>query len=114
MKYIKQYENKLDIKNFKNGDYVICEEKTNMADINLVNFINSNIGQILNSKELDDSWDTLYEVRYENIPDELKMTDHFHVKYTYYIRNFYQKEIVHFSEKRETLELILSANKYNL
>jgi hypothetical protein len=101
MKYIKQYENNTKP---QIGDYVIV--KDSMADISLAIFFSENIGRIVNNE-----YQELYPflVQFENIPYDFKIE--FHGGGT---RQFDEDEIIEFSSNKKDLELILTANKYNL
>lgn len=99
MKYLKKYES---IDESKIGDYVICNDN----NLEVGEFIKNNIGQIINI-----SYGIHYYIKYDNIPDDIKkyfndsMPD---------VRMMFREEVIHFSENKEKLKLLVTANKYNL
>ena len=100
MKYLKTFERN---KNPQIGDYVICQEYDTNDDI--LKFINNNIGVLVEIN--NDHFN--YLIEYENIPNNIIS----------YFRHGNQRqmtlgEIIHCSDNKEDLELILNANKYNI
>lgn len=118
MKHIKLYDNYNQQLKHPNDaqlyDYVICEDIAEEAEAeNIRNFIRNNIGQIIKItyKKTKSNPDlTKYEVKYENIPDNL--SEEFN-KFTN-ARLMFNDEIKYCSENKETLELILNQKKFNL
>lgn len=108
MKYIKKYE-QLKKNNPQVGDYVICEDRgDSSATDNLLNFIENNIGQIVDYKEY---YGVIpYEVQYIDRPESLKKYFHDDDK----VRRYSLSEIKFWSKNKIDLEIILSAKKYNL
>ena len=136
MKYIKTYE-KINIKEPKVGDYVICEEvipkwgfKTENEDyLKTCNFIATHVGKFVhkikknvNDYEEDDIWvKNIYIIEYENVPKELRTffsENESRVKNkskeTKYYRRTQIDNIKHISKNKEELEAKLNANKYNI
>ena len=127
MKYIKTYEKMNN--NPEIGDYVICNDQTQIPD-DIQNFIQTNIGQIIDYEKFDTSSgrrnDNPYCVKYENVPEEyckynvfltdVKMANliKFDLKPTEAVRYFNKYEFVHISKDKEYLETFLIAKKYNL
>jgi len=97
------------------GDYVICYEE-NMND-ELSKFLSENIGIIfLNfsdtcSEEIKYRDDSL--VKYFNVPESIKYCFNY-IDSSSSSRIMSRKEIIYFSKNKEDLEIILTANKYNL
>ena len=121
MKHLKVYES-LDKVSLEIGDYVICREYTVFKELN--EFISSNIGEyIAFIPDYDDS----YVIRYNNIPKEMSKfftiearpgsnrdSEHERNMQFYDCRSMIFSEIIHWSEDREDLEIILNTNKYNI
>jgi len=103
MKYLKHYENS---KNPKVGDYVICNELENKYMLS--EFIANNIGLIVRN-----FFGGSYQVKYENIPDEIKTCFGSDEKYSG-LRGMFRKEIIDFESSKEKLEMKLNIKKYNL
>lgn len=100
MRYIKTYE--YMEKRPQVGEYVICEENSNIKEIN--DFLSQNIGKIV---DIDGN---KFEVLYNSskIPNKIS-------------HNFYGgkrlmeiHEIIHHSYNIDDLESIIDGNKYNL
>ena len=106
MKYIKQFENGYGL---REGDYVICDEEEDISPA--YNFIKNNIGIFLRII-VNSNNEEYYAVQYSNVPKELKMYFEYHNMYN--VRPMFEHEIRYWSNNREELESILSANKYNL
>jgi len=105
MKYIKTFESKN--KTPEVGDYVICSEIASTDTRETTDFIENNIGQIIQ----DD--DDIYKIKYINPPltgDFLHVSIDDPLRYRWAIRN----RILHFSKNKEDLEAILAAEKFNL
>lgn len=86
------------------GDYVIIKlnnnrkggiDKKDMKIFNMINYLENNIGTIVNCLNLGN----VFEVKFE--------IDNF-------IRKFSRSEIIHHSKNKKDLETILSAKKYNI
>jgi len=103
MKHLKYFEN---IEEPQVGDYVICEELSNLTP-DICNFISSNIGIIEYTK--NDDGETSYYIKYENVPEDI-----FFLTLRNNKRDMSREEIIHFSKNKEDLEYIINANKYNL
>jgi hypothetical protein len=113
MKYIKLYE-ELNVKIPQIHDYVLCVESEyeddtiNESEINLNNFISSNIGIIIKVKiSVKSKYD--YHIKYENVPDDIAM--YFEYDNT---RWSVKSDIIHWSNDREDLEALLAIKKYNI
>lgn len=108
MKHLKTYE-AINITP-EVGDYVIANSI--YASKKLQSFFNSNIGQIIekvkdvNKKSPDIILYKVYYDPYEVEPNNVILDDNSWL--------FDVDEILHISKNKEDLELILSANKYNL
>jgi hypothetical protein len=105
MKYIKQYEENTEP---QIGDYAIVKDSVVTINDAFADFLSENIGEIVDNKY---SYRYPFLVQFENIPDNLKIE--FSVL-NGYEREFNRNEIIAFSPNKEDLELIISANKYNL
>jgi len=105
MKYLKKYEDSTKDEP-QIGDYVICEQKEGFAKIHINSIIRNNIGIILEITDKEN-----YIVYYDcDIPQMLKRFFNDRVNSRIILKN----EIIYFSPNKEDLEVILSANKYNL
>jgi hypothetical protein len=107
MKYIKTYE---DInKEPQVGDYVICDDYFDK----LTEFEANNIGQITS---IDDDVDNgaPYNIKYNNIPYNIRTWFFYNDDHNYGIRPMSIEEIIFFSSNKEEVERYLQANKYNL
>ena len=93
----------------KKGNYVICEEP---AYPELFNFLNNNIGEVINFSTKQQR----YSIRYEDVPNNL---------FTYFYKSmrksglgghryFNFSDIKYYSDNKEELELLLQTKKYNL
>jgi hypothetical protein len=106
MKNIKNYEGFFSFRSRPEiDDYVICRE--NIADQNLRQFLDSNVGQIIDINNDRSN----YIVKYDDVPSEL--SDLFN--YGHHIpncRSMLRHEIIEFSKNKETL--IAQSNKYNI
>ena len=119
MKHIKTYET---LDGPKIGDYVICKDEQNFADLNI--FLTSHIGQVVqigndNKRLLDYPYIVQY---HENIPEVL-ISDYFSYftdsinnnEISYDCRCFASDEILNYSSDIKDMEIFLVArNKYNL
>jgi len=99
----------------KIGDYVICE-KSNWYPKEMRNFISTNIGTYI--KYVSDINDANYLIAYENAPDDVAKIPSFS---TVFVNNkvlsairMHKSQILHFSNKKEDMKLIINTNKYNL
>jgi len=104
MKHIKRFEDNNSVP--KIGDYVICKVEGIHYGDNVINFIQSSIGEITHIFS-----DNRIIVKYANIPQQIK-------RFFYDGNNndqlvFGINDIVKFGTKEE-LEFILTTNKYNL
>jgi len=108
MKYIKQFER---LSKYKVGDYIVIEYNWNSGNdilYNLKGFIDSTIG-VLYGEEYDKK---NLVIRYDNVPEELVQ---FFTKIdSGYIKPFYHSQMVGYSEKKEDLEYLINANKFNI
>lgn len=108
MKYIKTFEKatetfkpKLEI-----GDYVVVN--TNTHDNNFNNFINTNIGQVMDINV--EQYYTSVRIKYENIPSNIRYmflagTDEL---------SFVIDIVKYYSKNKRDLEYLLDEEKYNL
>jgi len=106
--YIKTFE-KINIGSPKKGDWVICNEESNLK-----NFLNNNIGFCYGYKERDEY---KYRVGYpDNIPRnfENKFNRTLYNGENLMARIFSKSEILYWSKDKNELEAILASNKYNL
>jgi len=113
MKHIKTYENN---KRLRLGNYVIVHEVTTTHSAHLNKFFDNNIGKYV---KYDIEADNKYCIEYENVPDEMQpfffdSGDFQLYNSNSHIRWFDRYEIIHFSNNKEDLKLILTTNKYNL
>ena len=92
-------------------DYVILDINWHSHILKLDYFLNNNIGQISKIKKDTKNRDNiLYQIMYENPPEEFKRSYFQHNRFGY----VYMAQIKHFSSNKEELEAIIDANKYNL
>ena len=105
MKHIKKFEqinNKPEI-----GDYVLCKAPNSALNPYLIDYLNSNFGQIVDEFTTN-TMGINYYVEYENIPEELKP------KFLKSKRIYREDSIIEYAKTKEELEVKLSAKKYNL
>jgi hypothetical protein len=110
MKYIKTYENNTEP---QIGDYAIVKDST-IRDTNDVihEFLMENIGKII---KIDYSSHFPFLIKFQNVPYELN--DRFRserIGRRVGKRDFSESEMIAFSPNKKDLEVIISANKYNL
>jgi len=104
MKYIKQYEEKDYIPHV--GDYVLCHTESDTKDKDT---FNHTIGYF------DRMFSSYYVIRFDK-KQEMKQGNRIYAKndldkiYLY----AYKYEVIYWSKNKEELELILTANKFNL
>jgi len=91
------------------GDYVYGEYDDQGFDEDFENFIKSNFGQII---EIKRKLDTIYSVKYENVPDNIQ--NMFFKLYDDYYTGFEKNDIKFFSPNKEDIEAYLQVMKYNL
>ena len=101
MKYIKAYESMKTEP--KIGDYILAN--STYASTKLQNFLLSNIGKIIEI-ETHKRAGTLYNVLYEDVPDNIILDDD--------TWKFELSEILSVSIDKEELKIKLDSNKYNL
>ena len=101
MKYLKKYES---LTPPEIGDYVYCNTYDN-EEKNLQNFLNTNLGKIIDTNKVEDE----FLIEFENLPDNLQ-------NYSDTSDNiwFDKDEILHWSKNPKDLEIYISVNKYNL
>ena len=113
MKYLKKFEsfNWNSLRDIKIGDYVIIDSSKlsnfmikNNVDI-YRNFLNSNIGKIINISRVLDN----IRVKYENIPDIIK--DYFEEDNSIFL---HPSKIKYFSKTIDDLKLKIDTDKFNL
>ena len=100
MKHLKSYENNNTIP--KKGNYVLMS--TDHLDVDVKNFINNNIGKIVNNIM---SKNSSVMIKYENVPENIE-------EYFIPYRTFSQHQILYFSPNKEDVKRQLTANKFNL
>jgi len=109
MKHIKEFENLNNTKP-EIGDYVLCKEN----DFSMSNFLDCNIGKILEFVKKDNGIDSMYIIEYSNVPRNLRYR-FFPPNNNYnYLRFSHIDNIEYWSKNKEDLEPILQAKKYNL
>jgi hypothetical protein len=120
LKYFESMENGPEI-----GDYVVCEDNEGDSedDIEFINFLELSIGIVLDTNRNKEGFfstqvgerfqifkNELFLIKFENeLPEFIVEPD--------LPKNsliFHDEEIVAFSKNRDELEIILSANKYNI
>jgi hypothetical protein len=120
MKHIKNFEDIKESQLPEIGDYVICKDKSIALDEETKEFISNNIGKIINiynskikvgiiTKKQTIIPNTLYIVKYDNIPNIAKKwfgSDD--------SRQMRLNEIIKFSKDKEELEDYLITKKYGL
>ena len=109
MKYLKTYETLNESLDPEIGDYVICKEEG--AFNSIFDFTSNNIGKFVEFEEVDYSH-AHYIIAYENVPK--KIADYFINGSINRGRRMYRHEIKYWSKDKKELEIILTANKYNL
>jgi len=121
MKHVKAYESSSDeiedhipkIGSPQIGEYVICEEENRNKSEACRKFLQKNIGQIIRYVEYGNNFgdNLVYLIQYNNVPDKLE-------KYFRIIspncRTMSEDEIKFHSYNIDDLEILFSANKYNL
>ena len=108
MKHIKLFES-YNIGEPAVGQFVICNEVN--KDKNLELFINNNIGKIVTGLSIDVPGKDYY-IRYYNIPENIR--GHFSDNSKSSKRCMVRREIKYWSSDKSELEILLSANKYNI
>jgi hypothetical protein len=103
MKYLKLFEN---INEPQIGDYVLCKEMDS-NDKKLLEFIDNNVGRIVDTKPETDVFTELFVIKYKNIPFD----NNWQNKNTRY---FLREEILFWSKDKEDCEAFLNAKKYNI
>jgi len=91
------------------GDYVILYIR--LKD-NFYDFIGTHIGKLVSTHDWN-NMQLIYEFEYENIPDEL-LNNFYTVNGITNRVDFARGAIKYWSKDKEELEMILSANKYNI
>ena len=115
MKYIKTFES---IRKPKLNDYVLCEDSDtdNVSDWN--EYVRTHIGKIIKIYEKTESHSTIYLVKYKYVPNYIKPFFHYMMDEGNVIyhdrRGFCIDEIKFFSPIKRKLELMMSANKFNI
>ena len=112
MKYLQFFEYKTGEANI--GYYVICKENPKNFALNkdttdkIIYFTSNNVGKIIEYNEKD-----FYEyvVQFENVPEDIK---EYFTSGNFTARVISSHEIKECSKDKEKLELMLSANRYNL
>jgi len=121
MKYINQYEAVTPQPRI--GDYVLCELDpiVNDQDKKLINFVENNIGVIIERKLTKSSFGEynrkkfFYSIEYENMRAGRDYDSTYSMKDgTTNVILVFRTEIQYFSNNREDIEAILTAKKYNL
>jgi len=103
MKFIKNFEGKIDIGTPEVYDYVICKEDI-LPDSNFSNFLKNSIGHIISK----DKYGGLYRVEFSYVPEILSS------RFNNDSRGFYKYEFEHWSKNEEDLKIYLDIKKYNL
>jgi len=113
MKHIKTFE-KIINTDIKIGDYVLinCVGYSGMGAKKMMNFINNNIGRIINIDDPEKRWDNL-SVAYENVPDDI-IHPWFFIKNDIIFKRIRYGYIIDKSKNKVDLEYILQAKKFNL
>jgi hypothetical protein len=94
----------------KVGYHVIVHEPLNRTyDNKFVNFLNNNIGRIIEIIEYYDS-ETCYMITFDNIPPEFDYAFPFDTK----TRAYHSKDIIIWSKNREEVETYITSKKYNI
>jgi len=114
MKYLRFFENSQIIEDDKYhiGDFVICKETNRVGSndpeiYNFFNFIDNNIGKIVDT----DAAGFDYIVKYKKIPKNIQ--NYFYRKNNT-SRGMSESEILYHSKNKEELETILFSKKYNI
>jgi hypothetical protein len=93
------------------GDYVYCEEPYEWAhNYDLLDFLNNNIGRIIDIEKYRKHDKKLYMVTFDNIPN--KLIKHFPFKIE--TRAYYIECIKIWSKNREEVETYITSKKYNI
>ena len=101
----------------KLNDYVLCEDSdtNNFSDHN--EYIRTHIGKIIKIKPENQNSSTIYVVKYKDVPN-LKPLFHYMMGEGNVIyhdrRGFFLDEIKFFSPTKKTVELMMTANKFNI
>ena len=106
MKHLKTFENNTNI---LVGDYVVCDETGTMFnDSDIIDFINNNVGRVVEIIKYQHQQEYPYMVKYANIP---------HILVGYFrssIRGMATNDIIYHSKNKEDAKTFLTANKYKL
>lgn len=126
MKHLKTYENAINNKKYEIGDYMLINIPYDYSgNQEYTDFINNNIGKLIKIWSIEahrvgekgDEKGLVYyiELKYTNIPKNLKYmfldTDD---EEKDCMKRTTDKYLVDFSSKKEDIEALLVANKYNL
>ena len=113
MRYIKKFENIINPK-FRSGDYIIShiniDWNATKKEIELINYLNNNIGQI----PFDNNLDKNYYLVYYDVKPNKDILFYFKLENDKYMIPIEYRTIIAVSKNKEDLELKLAANKYNL
>jgi len=98
----------------KIGDYIIVKSNSPIVKIN--NFIENNIGQIINISHFENPNRYNVSIKYNNVPSNLL---HFFNDTTFknkncFFRNFFSSDIVEYAKTLNLLKIKMDANKYNI
>jgi len=111
MKYLKNFENTKK-NNYKVGDYIIVEYSCDSRDdilMKLKGFIDNTIGVLYSIDKYENG---KIFVKYDNVPDGF--IQFFNSVYDGYTKPFHLSQIVEYSDKKEDLEYLINANKFNI
>ena len=111
MKYIKKFEYQQDKPEI--GDYVLLFIKRKGAPQDYKEFLNNNIGQIINIKS-SNTFQTEVRISYDNVPENIKKMFHNLIPGAVRVRTFDIRDVYIFGKTPEDVETKLAAKKYNL
>lgn len=107
LKLYEEYENSIEP---EVGDYIFAKWK-HAEDEHPANiFATNNIGELIKI-ETDKYDETSFLVKYNNIPDELKLYKSMNNDTSF---RFKKEDLIKWTKNKEELETILQANKFNL
>jgi hypothetical protein len=114
MKYIKEFEN-ISNDDIKVGDYVLVDIHgyRGMGAEDFMNFINSNIGRIIEIEAPDKRFDNI-SIEYENVPENIRNPWFNKDNYNKIFKKVRYNRIIANSKNIEDIERILIINKFNI
>ena len=95
----------------KVGDYVIIDTDRNNCNIQVNNFLNDNIGQIVETPTSHGGTEVIYIVKFDDVSDELLRFNYFDYEYTH---QYKLNKLKCWSDKKDELQTLIDSKKYNI